>query len=343
MQTVIDSLNAALRAALEMDNQILLLGEDILDPYGGAFKVTSGLSTEFPDQLLTTPISEAGIVGIATGLALGGFRPIVEIMFGDFITLTADQIINHATKFHFMYNEQVHVPIVIRTPMGGRRGYGPTHSQTLDKLFLGVPDLVIYAPNIFINPGDLLTNAIFSVNDPVLFIENKIQYSRQLVGELELEDFIITRHKPNETKTYPPAEGITSPVQLSVRGIASSNLTIATYGYMAELCYQVAQQLAFEEEIFLDIIVFSQLLPIDISSLYLSLQKTRRLLVVEEGTITAGWGSEIIASCVEQFQDLNIKAMRVASPDQPIPASWSLEQSMLPSIEDIILTVKKMV
>lgn len=343
MRTVIDSLNAALRTALEIDKQVLLLGEDILDPYGGAFKVTQGLSTKFPEQVLTTPVSEAGIVGIATGLALCGFRPIVEIMFGDFITLTTDQIINHATKFHFMYNNQVHVPIVIRTPMGGRRGYGPTHSQTIEKLFLGVPDFYIYAPNIFINPGDLLNNAIFSVHEPVLFIENKIQYSQQLIDELKLKDFTITRYKPTENKIDTPGEDITTPVQLSLRGIASPNLTIATYGYMAELCYQAAMQLAFEEEIFLDIIVFSQLLPIDISALYPSLQKTGRLLVVEEGTITAGWGSEIIASSIEQFEDLNLKAMRVASLDQPIPASWALEQSMLPSKEDIILAVKKMV
>ena len=343
MQTVIDSLNAALRTALEMDKQVLLLGEDILDPYGGAFKVSRGLSTEFPEQVLATPISEAGIVGIATGLALGGFRPIVEIMFGDFITLTADQVINHASKFRFMYNNQVQVPIVIRTPMGGRRGYGPTHSQTLDKLFLGVPGLKIFAPNIFINPGDLLINAIFSVNDPVLFIENKIQYSQHLVGELELKDFTITRYEPIENNINPKSEGITKPVQLSVRGIASPNLTIATYGYMAELCYQAAMRLAFEEEIFLDIIVFSQLLPFEISSLYPSLQKSGRLLVVEEGTITAGWGSEILASSFEQFKDLDLKAMRVASPDQPIPASWELEQSMFPGIEDIILAVKKMV
>jgi pyruvate/2-oxoglutarate/acetoin dehydrogenase E1 component len=343
MQIVIDSLNAALRTALEMDKQVLLLGEDILDPYGGAFKVSRGLSTEFPEQVLATPISEAGIVGIATGLALDGFRPIVEIMFGDFITLTADQIINHASKFRFMYNNQVHVPIVIRTPMGGRRGYGPTHSQTLDKLFLGVPGLKIFAPNIFINPGDLLINAIFSENDPVLFIENKIQYSQRLVGELELNDFTITRYELMENNINPTSEAVANPIQLSVRGIASPNLTIATYGYMAELCYQAAQRLAFEEEIFLDIIVFSQLLPIEISSLYPSLHKSGRLLVVEEGTITAGWGSEILASSIEQFKDLDLKAMRVASPDQPIPASWELEQSILPSIEDIILAVKKMV
>ena len=136
MPTVIDSLNSALITALEKDEHVLIFGEDILDPYGGAFKVTRGLSSSFPDQVFTTPVSEAGIVGVASGLALRGFRPVVEIMFGDFVTLAADQVINHAAKFRYMYNDQVNVPVVIRTPMGGRRGYGPTHSQTMEKLFI---------------------------------------------------------------------------------------------------------------------------------------------------------------------------------------------------------------
>jgi len=142
--TVLQSLNKALHDAMSTDDKVVLLGEDILDPYGGAFKVTQGLSTAFPDRVIPTPISEAGIVGIAAGMALRGLRPIVEIMFGDFLTLIADQVINHIVKFKWMYNDQVSVPVVIRTPMGGRRGYGPTHSQTLEKLFLGVPGLTAW-------------------------------------------------------------------------------------------------------------------------------------------------------------------------------------------------------
>ncbi len=143
--TVLESLNAALHTALENDPRVYVLGEDILDPYGGAFKVTRGLSTRFPDRVLTTPISEAAILGISTGMALRGLRPVAEVMFGDFITLMADRLINHAAKFRWMYNEQVRVPLVLRAPMGGRRGYGPTHSQSLEKLFLGVPGLKVLA------------------------------------------------------------------------------------------------------------------------------------------------------------------------------------------------------
>ena len=123
MQTVLESLNQALHKALASDERVYVLGEDILDPYGGAFKVTQGLSTAFPDRTITTPVSEAGIFGVATGMALRGLRPVVEIMFGDFITLIADQLINHAAKFRYIYNEQLSVPIVIRVPMCGSRGY----------------------------------------------------------------------------------------------------------------------------------------------------------------------------------------------------------------------------
>ena len=126
---------------LKEHDEVILYGEDLLDPYGGAFKVTKGLSTKFPDRVLPTPISEAAMIGMAGGMAIGGLRPIVEIMFGDFLTLCADQIINHASKFRYMYNDQVCVPIVIRAPMGGGRGYGPTHSQSIESLFKGVPFL----------------------------------------------------------------------------------------------------------------------------------------------------------------------------------------------------------
>ena len=161
---------------MELDNRVFMIGEDILDPYGGAFKVTRGLSTKFPERVLTTPISEAAIIGISTGMALRGLRPVAEIMFGDFVTLISDQLVNHATKFHWMYNDAVRVPIVIRTPMGGRRGYGPTHSQSLEKMFLGVPGLKVVAANDLGDPADILKAAIFD-DDPVLFIEHKLLYT----------------------------------------------------------------------------------------------------------------------------------------------------------------------
>ena len=142
---IVDALNSALHSAMRELPEMVVLGEDILDPYGGAFKVTRGLSDSFPGRVFATPISEAAITGVGTGLALQGFRPVVEIMFGDFVTLIADQLINHASKIRWMYGQPIDLPLVIRTPMGGRRGYGATHSQSLERLFLGVPGLSVVA------------------------------------------------------------------------------------------------------------------------------------------------------------------------------------------------------
>ncbi len=201
MTTVLAALNSALRQALTQDERVLLMGEDLLDPYGGAFKVTRGLSEAFPDRVLTTPISEAGFVGVATGMALRGLRPVVEIMFGDFVTLIADQLVNHAAKFRWMYNDQVSVPLVVRTPMGGRRGYGPTHSQTLEKLFLGVPGLRVLAPCALGDPGKLLLDAILVDEDPVLFIENKLLYLSQVQELAGDPEFVIQERLPEPMTT----------------------------------------------------------------------------------------------------------------------------------------------
>jgi len=151
--TYLESLNSGLRELLETLPEVVVFGEDLLDPYGGAFKVTRGLQRDFPQRVLTTPISEAALAGIANGMALRGLRPVLEIMFGDFLALCMDQIVNHGAKFRTMYNDSVTVPVTIRTPVGGGRGYGPTHSQCLEKLFFGIPDIRIVAPSVFGEAG----------------------------------------------------------------------------------------------------------------------------------------------------------------------------------------------
>ena len=180
MTTYLQSLNSALRTLLESDPDVFVWGEDLLDPHGGAFKVTRGLQVDFPQRVLTTPISEAAIVGLGSGMALRGFKPIVEIMFGDFVTLAADQLINYAAKFGPMYNGQVSAGLVVRTPMGGGRGYGPTHSQSLEKLFFGIPNLRIVSPSVYHEPGDLLRSAVLKDDQPVLFVEHKLLYGAAL-------------------------------------------------------------------------------------------------------------------------------------------------------------------
>jgi acetoin:2,6-dichlorophenolindophenol oxidoreductase subunit beta len=321
--TVLESLNSALHTAMEKDEQVFVLGEDILDPYGGAFKVTRGLSTKFPDRVLTTPISEAAIVGVSNGMALRSLRPVAEIMFGDFVTLIADQIVNHAAKFRWMYNDQVRVPLVIRTPMGGRRGYGPTHSQSLEKLFLGVPGLKVVAPNTLGDPAELLLSAI-SDEDPVLFIEHKLLYTRPLleVGKGDLVDWTINRSE-GEFPTF------------TLRGPYASALTFATYGYNFELVRQAANELLLEHEIFSEIILFSQLSPLELDPLFDSLNRTHRLLTVEEGGLTLGWGAEVTARAAE-IGIPGLRVGRVAARDLPIANSKKLEDAILPSQVDIL-------
>jgi pyruvate/2-oxoglutarate/acetoin dehydrogenase E1 component len=325
MPTVLERLNFALLHAMQTDERVFLLGEDILDPYGGAFKVTRGLSTRFPGRVLTTPISEAAIVGISNGMALRGLRPVVEIMFGDFVTLIADQLINHAAKFRWMYNDQVRVPLVVRAPMGGRRGYGPTHSQSLEKLFLGVPGLRVIAPNTLTDPGCLLESAILRNEDPLLFVEHKLLYTCPLLvpGKGDLLDLQV--------------ENIGDPYPVSVLRFTTApqaHLTMAVYGYNFELARAAALKLAYEYEIFSELVVFSQLSPFDLSPLFDSLNRTRRLLTIEEGTLTLGWGAEIAAQAAGQVP--NLKLARAAALDLPVANAKTLEDVILPSTDKII-------
>ena len=339
--TVLDSLNQGLLAALQADPSVHLLGEDILDPYGGAFKVTRGCSTAYPDRVIPTPISEAGLAGITAGMALRGLRPVLEIMFGDFTTLIADQLINHISKFRWMYNDSVTLPLVIRTPMGGRRGYGPTHSQSLEKLFLGVPGLTVLAPANFStsddSPGNLLKSTILHSDSPVLFIENKLQYLLPLLTLEDLADFDLElRYDPGDTEQQYPI------YVLRIKGAPLASVSMSAYGYTAELARQAQLKLAFEEEIFSELIIPTRLSPFALHPLIESAAKTGKVLLIEEGTRTLGWGAEVAAVLVETLGDKLKQVKRLAALETPIPAALSLEKVMLPQQEDIVSLLRKM-
>jgi pyruvate/2-oxoglutarate/acetoin dehydrogenase E1 component len=353
MPTVLESLNQALYQAVAADPRVYLVGEDLLDPYGGAFKVTRGLSSAFPERVLSTPISEAGFTGLAAGMALRGLRPVVEIMFGDFLTLIADQVINHIAKFHWMYSgakspeEQVYTPLVIRTPMGGRRGYGPTHSQTLEKHFLGVPGLRVLAPCALGDPGGLLRQAILEDQDAVLFIENKLLYLLPVLGEDSPGEFDLHTHRPVggtsqengalATASYAPC------YTLRVRGAPPPSLTLATYGYMAELARQASLRLAYEHEVFVELVVSTQLAPFQEGEILASARQSGRLITVEEGTHDLGWGAEIVARAAEALGPRLHAAGRVAAQNLPTPSSGPLEAAVLPTVEHIIESAKRLV
>ena len=328
MRTVLEALNEGMHACLAESEKVYFLGEDILDPYGGAFKVARGLSSQYPQQVITTPVSEAGMVGIAVGMALRGYRPIVEIMFGDFLMLAADQLINHASKFRWMSNDRVRVPLVVRTPMGGGRGYGPTHSQTLEKHMLGVPGMRIVAVTALMDPAELLRSVVFEDDDPVLFVEHKALYPVQ-VQAWNQQDFDILVSKGR----YPV-------FQLRIAGAPSTRATLICYGYMVEIALEAAHRLAYEREVFIEVIALTELIPDD-PSVFDPVGETGMLLTLEEGSNTLGWGAEILARCSERFGSL--KSRRIASLDMPIPAAGTLESAVLPGVEDVMRAVLEMV
>ena len=330
--TVLASLNAALHAAMAADERVIVLGEDVLDPYGGAFKVTRGLSTRFPGRVLTTPISEAGIVAVATGLALRGLRPVAEIMFGDFLFLAGDQIVNHAAKYRAMFNDQVRVPLVIRAPAGGRRGYGPTHSQSLEKHFLGVPGLWVVAPHPLLDPGELLRQAIFDIDDPVLFVENKIGYGEPL--RRDLPDFDALR--------LADAASPFSTVWLKPRAAADGLLLC--YGGMTPLAVEAATTLREREKLDLGLVIVSQLSPTPQAHLDAILREAApaAVVTVEEAPAEGGWGAEMIAT-IERIRDTRrlgaISYRRVGAKNAPIPGARALEDGVLPQVDDIVAGV----
>ena len=314
------------------NKETIMIGEDIeyltppfaTLPYGGAFNVSKDISEKF-ENVFNTPISEAAITGIGTGLAIGGMKPIVEIMFGDFLTLVFDQLLNHSSKFNKMYNGQLSIPLVIRTPMGGKRGYGPTHSQSIEKFFLGIPDLTVVALNHRINPR-FLYRTIFTTNNPVLVIENKVLYTKQFNTKPPIA-YNIT--KSNET--FPT-------IKISPKN-KNPDITILCYG---EILGEVekAVELAFsEDEIICEIICPTQINPVNIDALSVSLLNTQRLLIIEEGPSVAAYGSEVSALLMEQNIFLQSFA-RIAN-NEIIPSSYEAEIKLLPNIKSIHQKIKE--
>ena len=324
--TVGKGIRAGLERKLESDPDVVLLGEDICDPYGGAFRVTQGLSTKFPGRVMNTPISEAASAGIAAGLALRGKKPVLEMMFGDFAALAADQIVNHIAKFSWMYNGQVTVPLVIRAPMGGRRGYGPTHSQSLEAMFLNTPGLRIVAPSHRHDATALIQAAIDDRN-PVLFIEGKLLYATEM--------------NPEPAAFNLRAAGAPYPTLVLDNADGDADLTVVTYGEMLPTVERAMADVRESEEITCEIIVPSEIGPIDIGPAGQSVERTGRLLVAEAGARSWGWGSEVVARIAEQYgQRLKALPARVGALDLPVPTARPLEDAVLPGATDIIRAVR---
>ena len=315
--THIESLRSALAAAFSEDPRIHLLGEDVVDPYGGAFKVTKGLSTAFPGRVHSTPISEASLVGVALGMSLSGLRPIVEIMFSDFLTLCADQLINHAAKFTGMYGKRIDVPLLVRTPVGAGRGYGPTHSQTLDKVFHGIPGLRVVMPSIAHASGRLLKRLLQQSVSPTIFLEHKLFYGAPIFfgddkvsctwqGDGDMPVAVLRSF----------AEGRADAVIVGIGGPTATIVKVMTA--------------MIEEEIRLTALFPAVLSPCPIETIVEGIGDTDRILIVEEGTAGFDWSSEVSAAVYDRlFRRLAAPIARLAAAPQIIPTARHLEDEVI--------------
>lgn len=306
----------ALRLCLKSDKKTILLGEDIESPYGGAFKVTSGLSVEFPDRVKNTPISELGITGLANGLALRGMKPYVEIMFGDFSSLIVDQILNGSVKFHFMYGGQINCPIKVRLPMGAGGGYGPTHSQSIEKLFLTIDGLDVIAINRFVDPIELYKKINLS-EKPTLIIEHKKDYSKHF--DLNMRNF-SSLSISNED--YPTV--------LAKPNKRNPEITIFTYGANTETAINLQKKLFLKNEKFAQVVIFSKITDIPKDILKMTTENINEVIIVEDGTPNYGWGSDLIAN-ICTLNNHKIRFKRLGANHHIIPASFELEQKILVS------------
>jgi len=319
--TYAEAVRAALVEEMQRDERVILLGEDIA-LYGGAFRVTRDLVKQFgPERVINTPISENSFVGVAVGAALTGMRPVVEVMFMDFIALAMDQIANHAAKLHYIYGGQVSVPLVVRAPAGAGRGYGASHSQSLEAWFVHTPGLKVVAPSTPRDARALLKAAIRDPN-PVVFVENKLLYPTR--GEVPDEEEVGEIGKAAIVR-----EG--------------EDLSLIAYSRMTALALEAADRLA-SEGIECEVVDLRTLAPLDEETLLGSVAKTSRAVIIEEDTRRGGVGAEVAALLAEKaFERLDSPVRRVACEDVPIPCSPALEQAVLPSVEKIRQAVESLI
>jgi acetoin:2,6-dichlorophenolindophenol oxidoreductase subunit beta len=311
------AINRALDDALARDPAVLLLGEDIAAA-GGAFAITRGLLDKYgPDRIIDMPIAENAIASIAAGLALGGFRPVIEIMFMDFMTLTMDALVNQAAKLHFMFGGQGAVPMVVRTQHGGGLNAGPQHSQCLEAWFAHIPGLKVVVPATLDDAYALLQSAIEDPN-PVIFVENKALYPMK--GRLSE---LIAPVPIGKARTARPGRDV----------------TIVSYGAMVHKALAAAETLA-GEGIEAEIIDLRTIQPWDEAAVLESLSRTHRLVIAHEAVEAFGVGAEIAARMAHiGFDELDGPIVRAGGEFMPVPFGRTLETDYLPGAAQIVAAV----
>ncbi|MFJ6436001.1 2-oxo acid dehydrogenase subunit E2 [Streptomyces sp. NPDC091416] len=318
---VAEHLNRALHRLFAREERLYLLGEDLVDPYGGAFKITKGLSTGYPDRVLSTPLSEGGIVGAGGGLALCGNKVIVEIMFGDFIALAFDQLLNFASKSVSMYGHEVPVPLVVRCPVGGSRGYGPTHSQSPQKHFIGIPNLVLYELSPFHDAEAVLDTAL-TRGVPGIFFEDKVLYTRRMYRDGRVDDqfrYEMLGSATGWAHAFPEEEGGAVP-----------DAVVLAPGGMTHRALDAARRLRAEHGRSVHLLTPAQLHPLDLAPVLPLLASAGRIVVVEESTAGGTWGAEVARLLHERiWSSLRGPVLLLNSADSIIPTAAHLESQVL--------------
>ena len=317
--TMREAISQALWEEMERDENIFIMGEEV-GVWGGTYAVTKGFYDHFgAKRVKDTPIAEAAIIGAAIGAAMNGLRPVAELMTINFAFAAMDHIVNEAAKLRYMFGGQFTIPMVIRTPGGGGRQLGATHSQTPDAIFAHFPGLKVVAPGTPEDAKGMLKSAIRS-DDPILFIEHATLY--QVRGEVPDEDYTVPLDK---ARLHRPG----------------ADVTLVTYSKMLEKSDQAAEELA-KQGIEAEIVDLRCLRPLDMDPVIESFKKTNRAVIVEEGWRSYGVGSEVASRIYEQaFDYVDAPIQRVAQKEVPLPYNRDLEQMALPQVEDIIQAVKE--
>ncbi|MCL4251041.1 MAG: alpha-ketoacid dehydrogenase subunit beta [Anaerolineae bacterium] len=320
--TYAEALREGLRQIMAQDERVFIIGEDV-GVYGGAFGVSAGLRDEFgAERVIDTPISEAGIAGACIGSALTGMRPVGEIQFMDFITISMEQLVLQAAKIRFMFGGKATVPMVLRTPAGSGTGAAAQHSESLENWFVHVPGLKVVMPS---NPYDakgLLLSAIQDEN-PVIFVEHKLLY---------------------RTKGHVPEEMYTIPLSESKVVREGQHLTVIATSVMVRRALEAADILA-QEGIEIEIVDPRTLMPLDEKPIVESVKKTGKAMVIHEAVKTGGYGGEIVSRIVESdaFGYLEAPVRRLAGLDIPIPYNRTLEAHTVPQVQNIVDEARKLV
>jgi pyruvate dehydrogenase E1 component beta subunit len=310
--TYVKAITAAMARAMRADKRVFVLGEDVAE--GGPYTTTAGLAEEFgTERVINTPISESAIAGVAVGAAQSGMRPLLEIMFIDFITLALDQVVNQAAKAHFMSGGQLSVPMVLRTQGGaGTRG-GAQHSQSLEAWLTHIPGLKVVMPSTAADAGGLLATAIEDDN-PVVFIENKTLYFRREEVDDEIEPVPLGRARVVR-------EG--------------GEVTIVALSRLVGEALAAAERLA-ADGVEAEVIDPRTLVPLDLETIVRSVEKTNRLVIAHEAVQHGGFGAEIAAEVqAVAFDHLDSPIERVGAPFSPIPLSPPLEDAYIPNADDV--------